>query len=276
MAYICLNTIHCFPELWDNVSGKATKEDYRHSRIYQFMVRNLTSQWRSILVYPHRFFFGITEHQAELQPKNEFMVRREEWRPHFPWRRFDRGNPSLKLEGRYVYGTLPFDEFIDLEWHDDYLPGPFDVDIVRHVLCLKGLPVELALEIMAFADYTPKQRLKVLRDPFHPSNREELNQYLKYCWQLLVRCDVVAKEVGKKIDWEQAVARCMNTLWDDRGDWNDRGDLYDGREWDDRRSHFWGHGTPDKDDRRLMLKNAGKRMVRKTHCGGSNYTWEFA
>lgn len=166
MAYICLNTIHCFPEIWDKASGKVEMEDYRHSGIYQFVVRHLTARWRGVLAYPHRFFFGIKE--GQFNNTKEFQIPREgrpQWKPLI--------QKDGRIEGKHVYGKLPFDEFLALEYPAEHEPGLSDVDIVRNVLCWKGLPVELALDIMDFADYTPKQRLKVSRDPFHPSRRAE-------------------------------------------------------------------------------------------------------
>lgn len=52
--------------------------------------------------------------------------------------------------------------------------------IVRGILISKELPVELAVKIMQYAHYEANRRLTVLRDPFHPSNREELVKYLNY------------------------------------------------------------------------------------------------
>lgn len=31
------------------------------------------------------------------------------------------------------------------------------------------------------------------REPFHPCNRDELVRYLTYCWQVLVRCNVMGQ-----------------------------------------------------------------------------------
>lgn len=215
MAYICLNTIYCFPEIWNKASGKSEIEDYRHSGIYQFVVRTLTARRWGVMAYPHCFFFGIKEDQFnsyEGCSMDEFEIPRE---GRARWKSLMQRNDGC-VAGKHVYGKLPFDDFLALEHPAEHEPGPSDVDIVRSVLCLKGLPVELALDIMELADYTPKHRLNVSRDPLHPSNREELNQYLTFCWLLLVRCDMIAKEVGRKIDWRVAVTRCIETLWDCR------------------------------------------------------------
>lgn len=94
-----------------------------------------------------------------------------------------------------------------------YQPHPSDIPLVRQILCRQGLPLELAMEIMEFAEYEPKRRLLTPHDPFHPSNREELEQYLEYCWQILVRCDVIAKAVDLEIPYADLVSNCMVELW---------------------------------------------------------------
>lgn len=81
------------------------------------------------------------------------------------------------------------------------------------MLCRKGLPVELAVEIMALAEYEPSRRLKVPHDPFHRDNRKELVEYLKYCWQVLVRCDMMARALDIVIPWVGLVTQCIVQLW---------------------------------------------------------------
>lgn len=132
-----------------------------------------------------------------------FYIRKEA-RSHFTTQFTVNLQRDGRIEGRHVYGKLPFDEFPALEQPSGHEPGRSDVDIVRDVLCSKGLPDELVLDIMEFPDYTPAQRLNVSGDPFHPSSRDELHQYLKYCWQLLVRRDMIAKEVGRSIGGQRS------------------------------------------------------------------------
>lgn len=241
MAYICLNTIYCFPEIWDKASGNVEMEDYRHTGVYQFVVRDLTSLWLGVLAYPHRYFFGIKE--GQFNGTGCLRVRRDlrsQWKMPFI-------QQDGSIRGKYVYGKLPFDEFLALEYPSEHVPGFSDVIIVRSLLCSRGIPMELALAIMDFADYTPKQRLKVPRDPFHPSNRDELNKYLTFCWLVLVRCDMIAKEVGRQIDWREAVTRCVDTIWDHR--------------------RFSRYEEMSKRETKGMVK-----MVYYDDC----YTWEFA
>ena len=84
-----------------------------------------------------------------------------------------------------LYGRVPIREFLSLYRPEDcsYVAASSEVDEVRSILCSMGLPVELALETMKFANYkTPKGKLDPPHDPLHPANREALGQYLKYCW----------------------------------------------------------------------------------------------
>lgn len=62
--------------------------------------------------------------------------------------------------------------------------------------------MELALNVMELAGYEPKRRLNNPHDPLYPCNRKELAQYLKYCWQILVRCDMMAKALDIEIPWK--------------------------------------------------------------------------
>jgi hypothetical protein len=54
--------------------------------------------------------------------------------------------------------------------------------------------------------------LNVLRDPFHPDNAEQLSQYRKYRWQLLMRCDINANEPDITNDWEVLVIEFTEQL----------------------------------------------------------------
>lgn len=92
--------------------------------------------------------------------------------------------------------------------------------------------MELALEIMKFADYkTPKSKLDPPHDPLHPANREALGQYLKYCWKTLVLYYTMATEIGmdpldrmnqsdrsNKFNWKNLVGDAIIDLFDHRKD----------------------------------------------------------
>jgi hypothetical protein len=80
-----------------------------------------------------------------------------------------------------------------------------------------GLPVEIAVRVMRFAGYEAKRRLEIPHDPFHPSNGEDLIKYLEFCWKLLIRCDLIAKALGEKIEWREEVSRCIVGFWHSEG-----------------------------------------------------------
>ena len=64
------------------------------------------------------------------------------------------------------------------------------------------------------AKYEQQSRLKIPDDPLHPDNRDELYKYLRYCWRLLVQCEVLATACGRgEINWGQEVRRCIQTLF---------------------------------------------------------------
>ena len=73
--------------------------------------------------------------------------------------------------------------------------------VVVNYLSEKGLPFELALAILEFAEYVPYGRLDIADDPLHPDYEMELRKYLSYCWEVLMRCDMLAKASGKRISW---------------------------------------------------------------------------
>lgn len=142
--------------------------DYRRSHFYQSTVRNSTK--------------SMNYSEISTYPHRQFFGVADNQAP-------SRRDPP--------YWAIP----------TEYLPASDDVDLVRWMLCRKGLPVELALDVMELAGY--EAPLRVPHDPFHPSNRNELARYLKYCWQILVRCDMLAKALGVSLRWQVLVARFL-------------------------------------------------------------------
>lgn len=181
-AYIGLNVVYCFPEIWDPASGKSEETDYRQTKFYQHMLETCTAPFKlsDVDTYPHRQFFGVS----------------------------DRHRFQMGISGAY---GMTFQMFLGIELPIGHLPGLNDVDIVRWLLCRKGLPLELALDIMEEAGYEAVR--KVPYDPFHPRNRGELRRYLKYCWQTLVRCDLLAKTIGWEVYWNDLIADCLIDLF---------------------------------------------------------------
>ncbi|KAJ5771937.1 hypothetical protein N7520_002466 [Penicillium odoratum] len=218
-TYVCLNTIYCFPEIWNEASGRTMEMDYRNSGCYQFTLRTCTSTGygSEVSSYPHRQFFGIGDNQfkgADDHPEIE--------KTH--WLRWTTAKHRLGLLDYYFSrsdhcGMVPINEFLAVEnkAFAGRRPGLSDVSLVQNYLYQKGLPVELVLDVMELAGYQPVGRLSEPQDPFHSSNRTELARYLTYCWRLLVNCDMMAKAIGMQLPWKELLGNCITDLWaDDR------------------------------------------------------------
>jgi hypothetical protein len=202
-VYICLNIAYCFPETWDSASGRTEEKDYRNAKFYQkTLIESGARSW-DLRTYPHLQFFGMQscERAEENTGKGEHWLLDEEFNKakreclrKYGW--LDRWKKD-NLAG--PYGRVPIREILRV-WRPGglwYAPSFSEVDEVRSMLCSMGLPAELALEIMKFADYkSPKGKLDPPHDPLHPMNREALGQYLKYCWKTLVLCYTMATEIG--------------------------------------------------------------------------------
>jgi hypothetical protein len=136
--------------------------------------------------YPHQEFFGAAE-----------------------------GTWKSPISIEEALGTVP------LQYHrkqNPYVPTRDDIQVVRAYLRLQNLPMELILQIMEMADYIPARRIPIPDDVFHLDNGEELRRYLNYCWQLLVRSDVLARACGHKIPWQMEVTYIVNELWGKNGE----------------------------------------------------------
>ncbi|KAE8550498.1 hypothetical protein EYB25_006725 [Talaromyces marneffei] len=205
-AYLSLNILYCFPSLWDPASSTSRPTDYRSTKLYQRMLRQCT--WccctSEAAMYPHREFFGIGDEQFGFWPRIK---------PDFALKYMAYVDKRTGYEDKHVpYGAAPIQDFLDSEKHDTgYLPDVSAVALVRILLYRKGLPVELVDDVMEKADYTPKRKLVYSDDPFHQGNLEELQKYLKYCWQLIINCNLMADALGVKIGWEDQIYRFF--LW---------------------------------------------------------------
>lgn len=183
LPYMCLNVIYCFPETWDPASGRTDERDYRQMRMYQYMLKTCTMSGvtADVATHPHRQFFGIADYQ------------------------FHR---TLEFCGK-----LSFKDFLNSDNMTETKAVRSDIPRVQQILHSKGLPMELVLDIMEMAEYAPVGRLQVPHDPFHRDNRGELAKYLKYCWELLVRCDMMAGALGMEIPWKDLMIETMRGLF---------------------------------------------------------------
>lgn len=211
LAYICLNVFFLKPELYDTemrqqmLKDKANSNtstlppdryDYRLTSAYQQTVLYNTSTgfpWATYGAHkiPHREFFGVPFGMFTLQAK---------WHDRHPYR-LSR------------HGQVPIRDLVDKSSPYQYIPNHSDIPAVISLLQTKKLPTELALQILEFADYTPKGRLPVRDDPLHIENAEELKKYLGYCWKLLVRTDMLLKANGSWLDWEFEVTEAIYKLF---------------------------------------------------------------
>ncbi|KAF2800734.1 hypothetical protein K505DRAFT_320267 [Melanomma pulvis-pyrius CBS 109.77] len=210
-AYICLNVFALKPELWDPASraeklasvrrpgtampgAKSTLEnwDYRLTSSYQRMlVQTVTTRGPDddrVGVLPHREFFGV-----------------------------EKGMYTSALRSKDMndkFGCVPMSELVDKRCSHHYVPSKLDVPLVINMLGKKGLPAELALQILELAEYDKaKRRLVVADDPLHPHNSDELKKYLSYCWRMLARVDMLLRANENAINWEFQVTEAIFRLW---------------------------------------------------------------
>ncbi|KAH7122278.1 hypothetical protein B0J11DRAFT_334727 [Dendryphion nanum] len=193
MSYLCLNVLILKPELHDDTSrvqrleqmksnGETTPPkdefDYRFTYAYQITLLgcNHDDDGSDVASYPHQQFFGALPH----------MYKYSMWSVN---------NCGLKNPKDLCQET----------YKDVYVPHLMDAAVVIDALGKKGLPTELTLQILKLADYTAGRKLPVPNDPFHPANRKELRHYLQYCWNTLIRTNILLKAAGTWIDWEYVV-----------------------------------------------------------------------
>lgn len=230
-AYICLNVITLKPELYDAASRDAFIKrekakggngggegvyDYRMTAAYQRMLIRCTGipyGWRGeAYTFPHRDFFGI--------PRGMF--------------RFEYDDTDYGRWQKAHLGTQSIQDIAHESFQGIHVPSISDFQMVLNFLGKKGLPAELALQILDVAQYVPVGRLPVRDDPFHAYNADELKKYLSFCWKLLVRVDMLFKEGehGMDLDWEAEVINALFTLFNMPGR-----SLFDNIVWDGRDSY---------------------------------------
>jgi hypothetical protein len=202
-AYICLNILYCFPETWDDKSGRNESSDYRLLQCFQYTARTCTLSGRSsdIAARPHRQFYGIQDDQFQRYPHLSANYKGR------------TVSVDADLTGGFPYGRVTWPAIMNLEKSTGSQHSPQDVTQVRYMLHQKGLPTELVIHILKDAGYKATQRLFVAHDPFHEANQLELRKYLTYCWQLIVRSEVMGTALGMDIDWDLTVKETMIDLF---------------------------------------------------------------
>lgn len=193
--YICLNVLFLKPELHDaeatrrhletrRSNARASKYgevfDYRLTRGYQEMVTNFISSSDVPQGLPHKLFFGCT------------------------------GHPSCR---KSELGRLSIPSLNSGITRCGYSPHSDDIPDIIQILGQKGLPVELSFEVLELADYKPGRRTRIPHDPLHRQNQGEMRKYLNFCWQLLVRSNMLVQSQGLSINWERSVSWCIWELF---------------------------------------------------------------
>ncbi|PVH95691.1 hypothetical protein DM02DRAFT_507128, partial [Periconia macrospinosa] len=192
LAYICLNVFYLKPELYDPtmrsrmLNAKSQRKnqtplppdtyDYRLTAAYQQTLVSCTGTGYPYAHYgahkiPHREFFGVPYGTYTSQPH---------WYTLTPY----TIPPS-------PFGKSTLRDLVDKNFPYKYIPSKADVRLVISLLRTRGLPTELALQILDLAAYVPRGRLRIREDPLHAENADELKKYLGYCWIILVRIDML-------------------------------------------------------------------------------------
>ncbi|KAL8821403.1 MAG: hypothetical protein Q9223_000552 [Gallowayella weberi] len=199
--FVCLNVLYAM-RMTSGCDDQLKDQDYRKTKAYQVMLLRCTGTKRfgcytndsafDPETFPHRQFFGVYRGQYR---NDQFYGVRD-------------------LDMRTFYGKMPLSK-LQAKNSSSHLHMPTTSDVDEVFLCLRksGLPSEIVLDILEKADYRWQRRSSHSDDPMHADNREELLKYLKFCWILLVRCDVLAKACGKRIEWANDVSHCINNLF---------------------------------------------------------------
>ncbi|RDW87030.1 uncharacterized protein DSM5745_03672 [Aspergillus mulundensis] len=230
-AYLVLNIIKVFPALWEpaprgkkrnNTPGALREADYRNTAMYQYMLGLVTMDITTpATVLPHQEFFGVPDRHfsdcfrfpadiAVKYPVFRKFVKDDKATGWAAGTGTEAKKSGYVAAYKFPYGHLPFNRFLNLEETVPHLPSSQDIAQVTLILYAKRLPTELVIPILKLADYdTPRRRLPIPHDPLHAQNRNELNKYLELCWNLLVRYNLLAQELGEEIDWKGMIFNAL-------------------------------------------------------------------
>ncbi|KAF4206846.1 hypothetical protein CNMCM8980_006240 [Aspergillus fumigatiaffinis] len=232
--YLLLNILYCFPELWDPASRQARNkkrtDEYRATRMYQQTVKIWTHDGSKsdISRHPHRQFFGLEGHfsyslqisrgwdRPVLAQLREKLAKDRWWLKKTP----EQISELFVDDEEFPYGKLPFEEFLacgkgGAAGVKHQTRSVVDVARVEAYLRAKRLPQELVLQITACTEYDrsrSRSRLPVPHDPLHRRNRRQLRRHLDHCWRIMVHCNMLARELGTKIDWELRVVEALDRM----------------------------------------------------------------
>ncbi|KAF4342302.1 hypothetical protein FBEOM_3709 [Fusarium beomiforme] len=254
--YTILNILYCFPESWDYDGASIDDYRKIKAYQVAVRSCTKTDPHDTIAMFPHWDFLGIQEDQFTWHPRpidfprwkhimeldedyhnfwfdsddifrDEFMFKLGDGPTEDPCQKSEYGSSDEHedediQEGCYKlsffpYGLMSYEEFLNFENIVGYQANLSDIPHVRWILCQKGLPVEISGCILEYADYTPRGSLPLSGKPLHPQCRQELDRYLEYCWQLIVRCFMLGYELKEKMDIDGLlrieVKRCLVELF---------------------------------------------------------------
>ncbi|RAH64378.1 uncharacterized protein BO66DRAFT_396215 [Aspergillus aculeatinus CBS 121060] len=223
--YLLLNILDSFREL--RAHSSPGSDDYRDTKMYQRTLF-LWTQMHSQAEVPsqfHRRFFGLEDHfEAPFTIERQFhlpimakLLAEEQARVPISvplHNEDDPYEPCLFLnEDNFPFGKVPFEVFLTCDTDAPYHPSASDIARVEAYLRHKGLPQELVLDITTWTEYDrPRNRLPVPHDPLHVGNRTVLEKYLDECFRIMVRCNMLAQELGMEIHWPSRVVHALDRL----------------------------------------------------------------
>ncbi|KAH1499614.1 hypothetical protein LV164_001166 [Aspergillus fumigatus] len=229
--YLLLNILYCFPELWDPAARHARNnkrtDEYRGMRMYHQSVKIWTQVGLESEVsrHPHRQFFGL-EFSYSLQISRGWdrpvlaQLRERIVKATWPEKTPEQISKLSVSDVCFPYGKMPLEEFLACREGgaagvQHQTRSAVDVARVEVYLRAKRLPQELVLQITACTEYDrsrSRSRLPVPHDPLHPRDRRQLRQHLDHCWRIMVHCNMLAQELGTKIDWMLLVAEALDRM----------------------------------------------------------------
>ncbi|RAK75953.1 uncharacterized protein BO72DRAFT_381135 [Aspergillus fijiensis CBS 313.89] len=179
--YLTLNTLYCFPELHSSSSSSSAAKHAAGTRAY-------AHDYRTTKMYQ---------------------------RPVDEWTRLWQATEMSRYPHRQFLGLEPQFGFASQVLIRDQGHRQQDTARVEAYLRERGVPDDWAAEVTSLSDEgekEPRSRLCVPHDPLHERNRRQLRRYLHRCWQIMVRCNMLARELGAEIDWAWEVVRALEKL----------------------------------------------------------------
>jgi hypothetical protein len=201
-SYILLSLIRCFPDTWDTHSDK----DYRNTKAYQALVWSIASNGHEseLAQHPHRQFFGIADQHFAWFNRRRSIV--ELLRKSGETQQVDCSDYKFWHAPEQIFGLISYPTFLGLG-DERNIPLAGEVQQVRQILWEMKLPAELISEILEMTyNVEETRRLPVPHDPLHPDNRAELDEYLDWCWAMLVRCEVMGRHIELDLEWSSKVS----------------------------------------------------------------------